>query len=278
MNAIVIMVIGSKYEKILESTREQFEKYANKCGAQLEICREIPDPSMHSHLLTQKMLLPQLYSKYEWIAFMDLDIVISKIAPSIFDQIQNGKGFGAVLDPHGEDIFFKSNHYWFSKSPDQITQLEDRFKNEGFEYNSKIIGIINGGIWVANTKAVGKLFSDFYFKQNKQNEFFEEIPMSFISQNAELFFPLDNRFNNQLIYFSCEKNAIFNTFIIKMQEKINQVLRKFIQNKILFFPQYISMIEKKLESNYILHFSGGFPAPPKLKNALYSSSNMHHNK
>jgi hypothetical protein len=273
MNAIVLMAIGAKYEAILEATRDQFEQYAQKCGAQLEICRTAPDPSMQGHLLTQKMLIPKIYSQYEWIAFLDLDVVISKKAPSIFESIENAKAFGAVLEPRNTQKFLSANHEWFNQSPEDIISLEDRFKNEGFEITPKLIGTINGGVWLAKPSIVGDLFANFYWQQQGSNAgytFYEEIPMAFITQNADLFFPLDEKFNDQLIYFSCEKNARFNYFIIKTQEKINQLLKRFIPKResFLFLPPYISLIETTLDSSFILHFAGGYPIPKKLKNSL----------
>ena len=270
MNAIVLMAIGAKYEAILQETRDQFERYAEKCGAILEICRTPPDPSMQGHLLTQKMLIPKVYKQYEWIAFLDLDVVISKHAPSIFDNIDNTKGFGAVLDPIGEKVFFKTNHYWFNRAPNNITSIDDRFINEGFEFNPRIKGIINGGIWVANPKIVGELFAEYYHEHENKLGFFEEISMSFLTQDSELFFPLDRRFNDQLIYFSCKENARFNYLTIKLQKKINQVLNRVIPKRVryLFLQPYISLIEKTLDSSFILHFSGGYPIPKELKNSL----------
>jgi len=274
MNAIVVMVIGTKYEAIFEATREQFERYAQKCGAQLEICRSPPDPSMQGHLLTQKMLLPKIYSHYKWIAFMDLDILISKNAPSIFDFVDNSKGFGGVLDPFGEKAFFKANQFWFNCAPEEITKLEDRFLNEGFAFNKKITGIINGGIWLAKPMIVGDLFSEYYFRHAKKDNFYEEIPMSFLTQNAGMFFSLDRRFNNQMIYFSCEKNALLNYFLISAQKKFNQIIKKLIPNKefFLFLPPYISLVENYLESSFILHFSGGHPIPKKLRSSIVNFS------
>jgi len=65
MNAIVVLAIGAKYEKVLQETLPQLSAYAKRCNAHLEVCRSIPDPSMHGPLLTQKLLIPQLYKQYE---------------------------------------------------------------------------------------------------------------------------------------------------------------------------------------------------------------------
>ncbi|QWE06924.1 hypothetical protein [Polynucleobacter sp. JS-JIR-5-A7] len=273
MNAIVLMVIGPRYEALYEGSKLQFEVYAKKCGANLEICRRAPDPNMHGHILTQKMLLPKSYSQYKWIAFLDLDVIISKNAPNIFNCVDETKGFGAVLDPLDKVEYLQANRVWFNKDFSRITTLTNRFTNEGFKFNSKIIGIINSGVWVAKPSVVSEIFSTYYFGgayQGKEMTSLEEIPMSYLTQNADLFFPLNVKFNNQLIYFSCEKNARFNYLLIRTQEKINQLLKRFIPKRknFLFLPPYIALIEKTLDSSFILHFSGGYPIPQKLKNSL----------
>ncbi|MFT5760203.1 MAG: hypothetical protein ACI9LM_004987 [Alteromonadaceae bacterium] len=41
------------------------------------------------------MLIPHQYKQYEWIAFLDLDVLISNNAPSIFDFVDDTKAFAA---------------------------------------------------------------------------------------------------------------------------------------------------------------------------------------
>jgi hypothetical protein len=186
---------------------------------------------------------------------MDLDILISDSAPSIFDSLPTKKGFGAVLDPIGEEKYFLANKYWFKKKIGEITPIRDRFINEGFSYNQNILGIINGGIWVANPSLVGDLFEKYYHENDQiinGNRVFEEIPMSFLTQDSNLFFALDKRFNDQLIYFSCEKNPLKNIAIIKTQLMINQILSMNIRMNIrmnsysFFLPSYKNLINKQL--------------------------------
>lgn len=105
MNAIVLMAIGDKYLKLAKHVRSQFNRYAKKCNAKLIICSEAPDPTHKRNILCQKMLLPAIYNNYKWIAFFDLDILISENAPSIFESIDDTKGLLAVSDPLGSEKF-----------------------------------------------------------------------------------------------------------------------------------------------------------------------------
>ena len=272
MRAIILMAIGPKYEEILAANSHQFEAYAKRCNAQLEICNLPPDPSMRGHLFTQKLLLAQQYHQYEWIAFLDLDILISKNAPSIFDFIQVDKGFGAILDPRGERRFERANQRWHRQPALNQLSTQDCFINKGFSASKDLQGTINGGVWLCRPALVAELFSDYYRAITKSPEGFamhEELPMAYLTQTQGLFFSLNEKFNRQVIYLISEDGAKLKYFIARLQKKINKRLQKFLPKYYpFFFPQYCQFINKSLENNYIIHFSGGFPIPPSLKNAL----------
>ena len=272
MNAIILMAIGPKYQEILEANRHQFESYAMRCNAQLEICSSPPDPSMLGHLFTQKLLLARQYQQYEWIAFLDMDILISKDAPSIFDFAQTDKGFGAILDPRGEKRFERANQQWHRQPAlNQLSTL-DCFINKGFPPSKDLQGTINGGVWLCQPNLVAKLFSDYYSAITKTPEGFaiyEELPMAYLAQSNGLFFSLDEKFNRQVLYLISEDGACFRFFITRLQKKINKRLQKLFPKRHPFlFSKYCEFINNALENNYIIHFSGGFPIPTGLKNTL----------
>lgn len=272
MRAIILMAIGSKHEGMLEANRHQFEAYAKRCDAALEVCRTPPDPSMRGHLFTQKLLLAHQYRQYEWIAFLDLDILISKDAPSIFDFAQSDKGFGAILDPRGERRFERANQQWHRQPALNKFSTLDCFTNKGFLVSKNLKGTINGGVWLCQPALVAELFSDYYWALTKSPENFamyEELPMAYLTQTKGLFFSLDEKFNRQVIYLISEDGARFQYLIARLQKKLNKRLEKFLPKYHPFlFPQYCTLINTSLKNNYIIHFSGGFPIPQHLKNAL----------
>lgn len=272
MRAIILMAIGSKHQEMLEANRHQFEVYAKQCNAKLEVCESPPDPSMRSHLFTQKLLLAHQYRQYEWIAFLDLDILISKDAPSIFDFAESDKGFGAILDPRGERRFERANQKWHRQPALNKLSTQDCFTNKGFLASQDLKGTINGGVWLCQPALVAELFSNYYQSLSKSPEDFsmyEELPMAYLTQTRGLFFSLNEKFNRQVIYLISEDGAKFIYFIARLQKKINKRLQKFLPKyRPFFFPQYCKFINKSLENNHIIHFSGGFPIPPNLKNAL----------
>lgn len=273
MNAIVVIAIGSKYEKILSMVYPQLLAYSKRCNATLEICRDVPDPSMWGPLLTQKLLIPKLYEQYEWIAFLDLDIAISEHAPSVFNSIEPDKGFGAVLDPRGQAKFNLINQNWFKYPKPEILTPQWYFQEYGFKPNDKIMGSINGGVWLAQPKLIGKLFADHYWRQDQSNSsktMYEEAPMAYLSQINDLFFAIDEKFNHQLIYLIADKDPDKNIRIAKIQRLINRPLNKIFPKRIsqFMFNSYAKFVEQCLDENYILHFAGNFPIPKKLKHLI----------
>jgi hypothetical protein len=203
---------------------------------------------------------------------MDLDVLISKNAPSIFSKIDPHKGFGAVLDPRDSYAFYYSNIHWHKQPNLNLVTVESLAKSRGFEANPLFHGTINGGVWLANTKLVGKLFADFYYQATENNSsqpIHEEMPMAYLSQTSALFFPLEDKFNKQVIYIVSEKNTTKIYRALKFQKKINKLLCKFlfIKREILL-RGYVDIINDALEKNYIVHFSGNFPIPADPTNLI----------
>lgn len=274
MNAIVVIIIGAKYEKIYESNRIQLEAYAKRCNVTLEICRTPPDQSMKCCLLTQKLLILRQYLKYEWIAFLDLDIVIAQDAPSIFDAIVTSKGFGAVLDPRGQPKFDYINIHWFKNANPKNLTMQWYFEDQGFALNDKLIGSINGGVWLCQPKLVADLFANYYCAKAKSPDLYpmyEEAPMAYLTQSNDLFFALDEKFNQQIIYLIADKNPSLNTRIAKWQSWINKPLNKIFPTRTAQFilKPYEDLVQKSLEENYIIHFAGNFPIPKKLNHQIH---------
>lgn len=273
MNAIIVLAIGEKYEEILRQCLPQFLAYAARCNAVLEVCREYPDPSKKNNLFKQKLLLPQIYSQYDWIAFFDLDILISKFAPSIFDFIEEGKGFGAILDPRGEPWFEYANTHWH-KNPalNKVTPAQIAMER-GFPENPHYTGTINGGVWLAKPSSIATLFSQFYWNSENQVGPFvihEEVPMAYLSQTHDLFFSITEKFNAQVLYLISKENSERNYFLCKIQKKINKrICNLFPKSTYQFmFGQYEQLIDNSLQKNYVIHFSGNFPIPQNIFNAL----------
>lgn len=260
-NALCLFAIGKKYEKILEKNISQFEIYAKKCNAELVIINEPLDKTFKRTLLYQKLLVPSHLEKYNKVVFLDLDIVISKNCPSLFDLLPDDKGLAAVYSPRGTEKF----KLMWKNHPDILNEtVETYFTKRNFPKANGLTGNINGGVLVFNPSKIGKLFKDYYFSNHEQGEHsaFEEAPMAFISQTNNLFFPLTENYNRQFFYeFYTPKCAN----ILKIKSKavykiINQTLQKIfkLDSDILLYKKMNKLrnflIEK--DNTFILHFSG----------------------
>lgn len=260
MNAIVLMAIGDDYVASLYAVRDMFEKYASNCNAELLVCSIPPDPSFKRNILCQKMLLPDLYKHYEWMAFVDLDILISVHAPSIFDCTQEEKAFLAVVDPRRSEKFENVvKEYW--RMPSILSETHDSyFSDRGFPDHPFPKASINGGVWLCRPRAIGDLFKSFYYS-DFPSMIHEEAMMAHVAQKANLFGELDPRFNTHIL------SEIFTPPGSPVQKVVTS--RRFTQFKErncyetprqdMFPGEYQALVEKVLNECYFLHFSGGFP-------------------
>lgn len=254
------MVVGEKYQKQYQKFKSFFADYADKCDADLVIFNEPLDKGFYRPLLSQKLLVPSQLLNYEMGVFLDLDILISEDAPSIFDFLPDNKSFGAILDQRGSRKF---NETW--KHIPRILEetTADYFTERNFKDSEKLQGSINGGVFVFRPKDVANIFSEYYYSKHNQGGLnsFEETPMAYITQINDLFEPIDIKFNTQVLYelkgTESGKSVIYNEL------KIPNFVRKFYYKKTgyVFFPtlKYKKMIGEILKKSYFVHFAGNYP-------------------
>lgn len=274
MNALIVMAVGVKYLQYFETLRPQFEAYARKCRADLIVCSEPPDPAFKRNILAQKMLLPERYKAFDWIAFLDLDVLISSAATSIFDCIDETKAFAAVADPRGTAKFANVVRY-FWRLPEILNEThQGYFVDRGFAPHPLLKASINGGAFLCKPSTIAGLFRDAYFSDLRetasggamidriaaQND---EAIMAYVSQTNNLFFELDERFNKQVIYQLYEES---NSALIEKigTPEFQALVRRHNNNEfpssIYDYPyRYRKFVARELERCCILHFSAGFP-------------------
>lgn len=268
--AIVVMAVGRKYLRLFHEVRPQFDHYANSCHADLIVITNPPDPGYKRNLITQKMLIPDICYMYDWIAFIDLDVIISHSAPDIFGQIMPDKGFGAVVDPRNSAGFQQVvMKYW--KMP-QILQETHRsyFTSRGFADHPGLSASTNGGVWLCRPSKMAQQLKELYysdFSETPGKESHEEGMMAYTSQTNNLFFSLDEAFNTQVLFQIYEnsddsgqlitKNHLFR-FASLWERKTGHAFPWYTQ-------RYMALIRKLKKSRHILHFSGGLPFLKLLK-------------
>ena len=241
--AIMTYAIGDKYKKRLEPLIPHFESYANKCNADFIIIDNYIDKEMKRNFYCQKMLLPSIYSKYDWIVWVDSDIIINKNAPSIFDTIQENKGFSAVCVPVGTP-WWKSVVINEWRNTDALNQSKIQiYINKGFDYNDKLTDYINDGVTLCNTKLMAKLFEDFYYiGWGKTGKFCNdsEGAAGYVSQVNDLFWLMDKKWNYQISYpyWGIEDNRA------RFEHRF-----------------YVQFVKDQLKKCYMLHFAGAKKIP-----------------
>jgi hypothetical protein len=260
MNAIVLMAIGDKYSRSLNAVRGMFLRYASSCNADLVVCDVPPDPSFKRNVLCQKMLLPDLYKQYDWIAFLDLDILISRHAPSIFDFTDDRGAFSAVVDQRDSEKF-ENVVRGFWKQPAILNEThKSYFSDRGFPDHPLRKASVNGGVWLCKPSRISSLFRTFYFSEFGPMVH-EEAMMAFVAQRANLFFELDYRFNTQLIFelFSSLQSPVLGEINGWRFRWFKRHCAENIPLRHEYPRAYQALVNSTQENCYFLHFSSGFP-------------------
>ena len=267
--AIVIMAVGERHRRLLRAARGQFEKYCDKCNAELIVCTQPPDPAFRRTIITQKLLLPKLVKAFDWVAVFDLDVVISDNAPSIFAHADESKGFGAVLSPRGTQGF--RNYY--AKLPEVLRESSTSyFLDRGFPGHPSLVGAINGGVVLYNPAKVSDLFERWYYSAFEERpcadvfrhrEIFtqDEGPMAYLTQTNGLFFALDEKFNTEIIYqlYSDLNSQVIRVIGTKYFRGLVRLHKKFYPPAFAYPSLYKDFVKTQLGLCYGLHFSAGYP-------------------
>ena len=286
-NAIVLMVIGKKYQEQFQFNKKKFYLYAKKINCDLIICDRPPDKKFKRSILHQRLLLPSLYNKYEWLASLDIDLIISNNAPSIFDYINTEKGFGAFVIPRHTEKWKNAIKNLYEHSEEILKEThESYFQSRNFPEFTKgteTIASINGGVTLMKPKKISKLFKEAYYsnfipsiKKNytmiyRDPNANEEAFVAYISQINNLFFSLPEKFNNIVLYniFEDLNNPVLQIYKSSYFKLLKKVHNHFnIPN--IFYPKvYRNFLSEQLEKCYFLTFHGNFPFKGiKLKSEL----------
>lgn len=286
-NAIVVTVIGKKYQKQFQFNKKKFCTYAKKINCDLIICDQPPDKKFKRSLLHQRLLLPSLYNNYEWVAALDIDLIISKNAPSIFDYTNKEKGFGAFVIPRHTEKWKNAVKNCYKHSQEILKEThESYFQSRNFpEFpkGTETIASINGGVTLFNPKKVSKLFKDAYYSNfipsiksdstmiYRDPNATEEAFVAYISQVNNLFFSLPEKFNNIVFYSIFEDlnkpvSQIYKSNYFKLLKKVHNQFS--IPN--IFYPKdYKNFLSEQLKKCYFLTFHGNLPFKGiKLNNQL----------
>lgn len=257
---ICLLVIGQKHKNFYNENKKSFEAYAKKTKATLKIFDSCLDTTNLRSIQVQKLLIPSAVLDFDIALFLDLDIIINKNCPDIFNELPQNKSFAAVIDNRSSEEFVKT---WSIKNE----TVKDYFKARNFEYNENLSGSINGGVFLFKPQEVAILFKEYYFSNHNVNTpelgSYEEAPMAYLTQINKIFHALDPKYNTQVIYKI--KGTKEGKNLMKNQDLIPEFIRKKINKNIIPSMEYTNFIDRLLENCWILHFAGGYPIPTKKK-------------
>ena len=259
-NLIVCMVIGNRYRRQYQALKEPLKAYADKCDADIKLITNLPDKLMKRNVLAQKLLIPSMFPDYQRLALLDLDVIINKNAPNIFNENVNA-GFSACVDPRSSDGFQNTCEYvWRQPKILEETDLS-YFTSRGFVADDALKHSINGGVMLMNPNWIGDLFKNAYYSDLPMVSH-EEAIAAYISQINGFFEPLNHRYNIQVIHeLSAELGLAFRasqtryfSLLRKMQRLVPSIL-----NEKMYPPSYRKLMARLIDANYIIHFSGDYP-------------------
>jgi len=258
--AIVTFVTGENYVDIFNLVKNSWQKYADKCEADLIVINEYIDfNSLKGRsVIWQKLLLanaPQL-KKYKRVCYLDSDIYINSESPSIFD-IDIFEKVGVVRH---ESIYYPDNEkihnkrhlkVWDVANRDAITAekikniFTDYYSNYGLKLDSELK--FNAGVLVFNPQLHGEFFANIYYKY--VNDAFDQdqtaINYELITNN--LYNEIDMRFNAQLGGILSQ----YYPFLNFMDDKAVKFL-----NYSTFSSLAMMCLANIIEINYFIHFAG----------------------
>ena len=97
---LVTICIGDKYLQQYNTLfRPSQEKYAKKCGYDFKVITDYIDGPIHPHMITMQKWLVCDYkwdTEYDFIIFIDADIIINENTPTIHNEYNLGNKIGLV--------------------------------------------------------------------------------------------------------------------------------------------------------------------------------------
>jgi hypothetical protein len=224
---LITLAIGEQYLKIYNLLfRQSHEEYAKRHGYDFKIITNFLSsktnlPIQHPHLISfQKILVcSQPFSKtYDYIIFIDADVLINKNAPALHNIIDFGDKIG-IVDEYSQPtkelrIQLQKNNKW----EDNAT---DYYKLAGLDINT--YKVLNTGVLVMQPAKHASFLLDIYNKYGKmainhpRGFGYEQSCIGYELQKTNNYVLLDNKWNALWILYRDT-----NCFGRNLQEMYNQ--------------------------------------------------------
>lgn len=198
---LVTIAIGEKYLKQYnELFYESQKKYALKNGYDFKVITDFLDKNAKEscYISFNKILVcsQQWSNDYDFIIFVDADILININSPSIHNYINYGEHIG-IIDEYPQPS--KEGKLKIQQKMGWETSAIDYYKLCGFDILTNMV--FNSGVLVMQPKIHGDFLQNIYNKYIKQSKnhyrgfHFEQSCLGYELQKNNLYKVLDGRFN-----------------------------------------------------------------------------------
>jgi len=230
---LVTVCIGEQYlRQYNQIFRKTQEDYAKKHGYDFKIITEYisePDPKLIS---MNKILVSDEY--YDFVIFVDADVLINPHAPSIHDAYDFGDKIG-VVSQNQPDKYAK---YAVQRAMGwELTASEYYLNKSGHILDTE--DVINTGVLVIQPKK-HKEFLEKIFKKYSENQ--KWSPHGFHYEQSVIGFEL--QINDMAFYMDQKWNAIWMTHKI-----YNKIIKKNVDLETFFKENYFTHLAGKCDIN-----------------------------
>jgi len=200
---LVTIAIGDRYlERYYNLFYESQKNYALKNNYDFKVITDYLDPDPEdrciSNITMNKFLLcnQKWSSDYDFIIFVDADILININAPSIHNYLDY-EGLIGVVNEYSQPS--NERRLLIQKKMGWETSASDYYKLSGFNIQTDMV--FNSGMQVLQPKIHADFLQNIYNKYIKQSKnkperfHFEQRAMGYEFQKNNLYKVMDNRFN-----------------------------------------------------------------------------------
>jgi len=212
---LTTICIGDNYIKQYNNLfRQSHEDYAKKCGYDFKVITDYIDNPAHPSLISLKKIIVCNYSwdkEYDYIIFIDADIIINSETPTIHNYYDFGDKIGVVnqSQPNLEARLITQKHKGYEVTAKEYYKLKSG-------HNIETDHIINTGVLVLQPKKhkdfLQNIFNKYYNKQinNIAGFHYEQSVIGYEIQKNNLHFFMDMKWNalwaNNKYYHNVIKN------------------------------------------------------------------------
>ena len=251
---LVTLAIGEKYlEEYNRLFRESQENYARKCGYDFRVLADYLDKD-HTDpktiTLNKMLVCSQSWSaEYDFIVFVDADILININSPPIHSHIDFGDKIGIANEtdqtpPHFMNSFRKYVNTW-SKD------CAEYYASSGFTLNT--MKVLNTGVLVLQPKKHREFLERIYYKYVMSDDYNPSIPNQLEQTNPYHYeqsaIGYELQTHNMYVIISKKFNSIW---------FLQTIINRAIGDLCVPFPLHVHRrdILSFFKQTYFMHFAG----------------------